>query len=823
MLALVLKEFRSFFSALIGYVVVLSFLALTGLFLWVFPGSWNILDGGMATLEPFFIWAPWVLVFLVPAITMRSFAEERRSGTLELLLTRPLGEGAIVWAKFIGATSVLVAALLPTLAYALVVHALGEPLGNLDWGATWGSYAGLLLLGMALIGIGLLMSSLTVNPLVAFLSALLASVVAYVGFTALASFDCLGNWDYAFSRLGMEAHYRGMSRGWISSQDLGYFGAWIAVMGLATRWSLASRKGRIREDGLQFLLGTAVTGAVLALFTVFPWSLDWTAEGRHTLSPATVKMLESMEEEVSVTCYLSGTYPADWQRLERSIRDKFEEFAVRSGGKFRYQFEDIYATEDAQTIGENENKLWELGLRFTRIGFQEQGVKAFKTVWPAAMVYAKGKEYPVQFFKSEMPEPSAEMIQGSINSVEFELASVLRKALRPETPKIAVLEGHGELLPMEMADLTASLAENYEVTRVRIDEKVGALSEYTEGVRYRKNRFDLVIVAKPDSMFSDKDQVLLDQFIMNGGKVLWLVDPIDVNLDSLSKNQVTEGVTRELGLYDLLFQYGAKLNRNLVIDLQCAPIMLDAGPSGNQRQMEMFSWYFAPVVIPQGISHPVTTNLDPIHFDFCSRVDTVTAAGDVRKTVLLSSSDRSREYKAPVRVSSSIVTLRPDYFDAPQSESQPLAVLLEGTFRSAFEDRLPAALLQDSSFAFRSESAPTAMVVVGDGDLARNRTRQGPEGWQPLPLGFDRYAGRVIYDNKDFLLNTVNYLLDDEALISVRSRAIELRALNAERVRTERNAWQLIAVALPMALVATLGWIFIRLRRKRYSLKPLNA
>jgi gliding-associated putative ABC transporter substrate-binding component GldG len=556
----------------------------------------------------------------------------------------------------------------------------------------------------------------------------------------------------------------------------------------------------------------------MAIFSLFPWSWDWTAEGRHTLSPATVELLESMEGEVAVTCYLSGAYPADWQRLERSIRDKFEEFSVRSGGKFRYQFEDIYATDDAQTIGENENKLWESGLRFTRIGFQEQGVKAFKTIWPAALVYANGVSFPVQFFKSEVPEPSAEMIQGSINSVEFELASVIRKALRKSTPKIAILEGHGELLPMEIADLTRSLSENYDVSRIRMDEQVGALSTYVEGMRFRQNRFDLVIVAKPDSAFSDKDQ-----FIMNGGKTLWLVDPIQVNLDSLSKNQVTEGVTQELGLYDLLFQYGAKLNRNLVIDLQCAPIMLDAGPNGNQRQMEMFSWYFAPVVIPQGVSHPVTTNLDPLHFDFCSRVDTVKTEGSVRKTVLLSSSERSREYKAPVRVSSSIVTLRPDYFDAPQSEAQPLAVLLEGNFRSAFEDRLPEVLLRDSAFAFRAESAPTAMVVIGDGDIARNRTRQGPEGWEPLPLGFDRYAGRVIYDNKDFLLNTVNYLLDDEALISVRSRSIELRPLDSERIRLERRAWQMLAVGLPMALVGILGAVFIRLRKRRYTVSKPSA
>ncbi len=818
MRALIAKEFRSFFSSLMGYVVVAAFLMLMGLFLWVFPGNWNLLDGGMATLDPLFDWAPWVFMFLVPAITMRSFAEERRSGTLELLLTRPLSEGAVVWAKFFGAWSVLIAALLPTAAYVLVIGALGSPAWNLDLGATLGSALGLVLLGGAFVAIGLLLSALTTNPLVAFLNAVLASVVMYIGFTAMGTFDLLGSWDHAFSRLGMEAHFRSLGRGLIELEDVGYFAALIAISLAGAQWALRARLERPSIDGVRFLLTAATVAVAWWGLSVLDLRFDWTAERRHSLTEATSEFLEGLEDEVLVTCYLTGEFPATWRRLERAIADKLEEFASASDGQVRYRFEDIYAIDDAQTIGQNEQTLYDRGLRFTRIAFQEQGVKAFKTVWPAAVLHYKGEDIPIQFFKSDTPEPTESMMQGSINAIEYELVTALRRAARQERPQIAFLEGHGELNELEVADLTRSLEVDYDVTRVRLEGKLHVLSEKLDGMTHRRNRFDLLVVAKPDSTIPSKDQLLIDQFVMNGGKVLWLIDPIHTDLDSLRENQVTHGITRDLGVYDLLFTYGARLNRNLVIDPQCAPIMLDAGPNGNQRQYEMFSWYFAPIALPQGISHPITTNLDPIHFDFVSRVDPVGGEGDVRKTVLLSSSERSREYKAPVRVASSIVELPPDYFNENSMGRQPFALLLEGEFQSAFSDRIPEVLRSDADFAFRERSTRTAQVVVGDGDLARNKVVVDAQGRpQIVPLGYDRYAQRVVYDNKEFLLNVISYLLDESAAISVRSRTIDLRPLDVEKIRTGRTTWQALAVGLPLLLVMALGRLFTALRQRKYG------
>jgi gliding-associated putative ABC transporter substrate-binding component GldG len=242
--------------------------------------------------------------------------------------------------------------------------------------------------------------------------------------------------------------------------------------------------------------------------------------------------------------------------------------------------------------------------------------------------------------------------------------------------------------------------------------------------------------------------------------------------------------------------------------------MLDAGPNGNQRQMKLFNWYFAPLAMPFGSGHPITNNLDPIHFDFVSSLDLVDTQPEVISTVLLASSVKAKAYRTPVRVSSSIVDLDPAYFADGNTANAPFAVLLEGMFRSHFTQTLPEVLRNSDDFAFRSSSASTAMVVVADGDVARNKFRA--DG-RILPLGYDRNAGRVVYDNKEFLLNTVNYLLEEDALISVRSRTIELRSMDGAEVVSRRQAWQFVAVGMPLLLVVLSGGVLLALRRRTYS------
>lgn len=572
------------------------------------------------------------------------------------------------------------------------------------------------------------------------------------------------------------------------------------------------------NDLLQLILGVAILIAISVASGYAYLKIDLTEENRHTLTDSTTEMLESLEDEVFVRCYLHGDFPARFKRLEKAIQERLDEFNDYSGGKVRYEFIDIYESGDKQTIGENEQALFEQGLLFTRISYKENGVTNDQTIWPGAIMTYKGEQVPVQLFKSQMPEPSDEMVNTSINNIEFEFASNLRALLRDETPNVGVLQGHGELLPIEMADVVETLKEQerYNVSYVEIDGQINALSELPGQSKNRVNRYDLLIIAKPDSVFDRKDKILLDQYIMNGGAVLWCVDPILTDLDSLRETQQTLATTNEMGLYDMLFDYGVRLNRNLIIDYQCAPILLDGGPLGNQRNMQFSNWYFAPVAISDG-SHPIAANLDPIHFDFASSLEIVGNNPDVEKTVLLSSSKLSLERKAPIRVNPGIVKFDLDYFRDAAHQSYPLAVLLEGRFTSNFKGRLNDTLVKSESFAYRDKSLRTRMAVIADGDIIRNKYIPVEGGLAPLPLGYDRYAQAVVYDNKEFILNTINYLLDDPELISIRSRSIELRKLDQEVLKDKRNLLQILNVAAPLFLVALAGLILVWMRKRQYA------
>ena len=569
--------------------------------------------------------------------------------------------------------------------------------------------------------------------------------------------------------------------------------------------------------------GALLATVLLGLVAQWPIRFDVTEDRRHSLSQATEAMLEdiaSSDDEVLIRCYLEGDSPARYQRLAEEIRSKLRTFARKSGNQVRWQFVDVAASGDDKTIGETERALYEQGLRFTRIATRENGVTAFQNVWPCAIATVGGVDYPVQFLRSENMDPDEVMVQNAINQVEFNLGQAIRLGLRDRRPTVGMLQGHGCWLPVETADFTTTLSETADVVDVQLDGAVDALCEKIEGRPGRQPKFDVLIVAGPDSTFSDRDKLLLDQYLMNGGNLLWLIDPLDTDRDSLWEAKQTLAITRETGLFDLLFHHGVRLNRDMVLDAQCAPIVLNAGPMGNQRNMQMFNWYFAPVVLAGPDAHPICANLDPVHFDFTSSLDPVNALDGRESRVLLESSVRSVIYNAPVRVASGVVNLPPEHFETGRTEGYPLAVLLEGRFESFYALRLNAQLKDDSDFAFRESTDSGRMIVVSDADFIRNNTRAVEGGIAPLPLGWDRASQRVIYDNKEWLLNAVSYLLDDAAQISLRSRSIAFRPLDDRRIRGQETMWTLAAVGSPILLVLLLGLVLQALRRRRWTRIP---
>lgn len=571
-----------------------------------------------------------------------------------------------------------------------------------------------------------------------------------------------------------------------------------------------------RDDIIQSILILGIVAVVVFLSSFAYTKFDLTEEKRHTLTNASKELLRNLDDVVFVKVYLEGQFPAKYKRLEQAIREKLDEYNDISNGQVQYEFIDPYESGDRKTISDVEQLLFDRGLSFTMLYSGSQGKQEAFKIWPGALISYRGEETAVQFLKSQNPDPTMEMINASVNNIEYELTSSISRVMKKEQPRVAFIEGHDELPEPEVEDFARSLDEFYAVKRTSIDENINALTKKVDGMNDRILNYEAIIIAKPQSAFSDKDKLIIDQYIMNGGNVMWLVDPISADMDSLKQSMNFLAGTNETRLEDQLFHYGVRLNRNIVIDRSCAMIALDGGPKGNMRNVQLYDWYYSPLIIPPDTAHPIVNNLDPVKLTFASSMDTVNRSADVRKTPLLMSSYYSRRMKAPVRISTNIVAIDPN-FRENNNPHQLMGVLMEGNFTSNFSNRLPDTLLNDPDIAFRDKGKHSKMVVIGDGDIIRNGVQQTREGLMIQPLGYDEYAKRVVYDNKEFLMNAINHMLNDESLIAVRSRSIELRNLNEEVIMAERSFWQTINMVGPILVVIIFGVLQYFTRKRRFT------
>jgi ABC-2 type transport system permease protein len=574
----------------------------------------------------------------------------------------------------------------------------------------------------------------------------------------------------------------------------------------------SGRRSHRAGDLLELSLGLALVLLVLYIGSFFRLRADLTSEKRYTLTEATRELVEGLDGEIYVKVYLSGELPADLERLSQATRDLLDEMRIHQPERIHYSFVDPNESPDTKTRNEVYDDLQKQGLTYSSIRLREKGTYTERIVFPGALITYRDKTIPVQLLKTQLRSPDADIVNRSINNLEYEMASAFRKVTAQRRPRIGFLEGHGELDAMQVMDVTKALEELYEVKRIRIDDRIDALSRKVEVMRHRVNDLEALVIAKPDSVFSDRDRYVIDQFVMNGGKVLWLVDAMNANLDSLRRNQFSIAVPHELGIHELLFSYGVRVNHDLVLDRSCAPIEIYTQPYGNQRKLERFPWYFEPVSIPQS-THPIVANIDPVHLRFASSIDTI-GVDSVKKTILLTSSPASFTQRNPVRVSLNMVEMDMG-FDKRSTPYLPVAVLLEGRFTSAYTDRLPPAFREDENVAFRQHSPPNAQVVISDGDVIANRV-DASKGMYYM-LGFDRYANAKIYGNRELIINAMNYLLDDKSLISIRSREITLRQLDPERIEQERLPIQIFNTVLPIVLSILGGLAFHFLRRRRMS------
>lgn len=569
-----------------------------------------------------------------------------------------------------------------------------------------------------------------------------------------------------------------------------------------------------RSDVIQLLLVVVIILLLNIISSFVFYRFDLTAEKRYTLSESTKSLLANVKDVVYVKVYLEGDFPSGFKRLRNETKIMLDEFREYANGNLEYEFINPSASSNKKEREDVYRQLYQKGLMPTNLEVKDEHGKSEQIIFPAALVAYKGKEAPWQLLQQQVGIGSDEVLNNSVQALEFGLASSIKNLDAPVKPKIAFLHGHGELDTLRVADIVNTLKVNYEIHRVALDENLSSLSErdsVSTGEITVRNKFKAIVIAKPDSAFSEKDKFIIDQYVMNGGKVLWLLDMVYTDLDSLSTG-FTIGLSNTMNLDDLLFKYGVRINSDLIQDLQSSFIMVNKGLAGNAPRWELEPWLFNPLVSSQS-KHPVVNNLDLIKFEFVSSIDTVSVKG-VSKTVLLTSSKYTKVVNAPARIALAMVNIKPDEMQFRDS-FKPVAVLLEGEFESLYKNRgLTKKIAEDKHIAFKEKSKPTSMIVISDGDVIKNVVQRSIG--KIFPLGYDM-ATRQTFANKNLMLNCIDYLCDDSGILSLRSREVKLRMLDSKKIKTQKIKWQIINTAFPVLVLFIVAVILFYIRRKRFS------
>ena len=578
------------------------------------------------------------------------------------------------------------------------------------------------------------------------------------------------------------------------------------------------RKNLKKNQIVSFVVAVMIVVLVNVIGSFVFTRFDLTSEKRYTLSPTTKEILNGLNDYVYFKVYLEGEFPAGFKKLRRETKEMLDEF--RAYTKYiDYEFINPAESNDPAEIKEIRTQLYRAGLNPTNVSVRNNdGSSQELVIWPGALVsYRNDTEIAIDLLENQLGKSSEDALNASMQNLEFRLIDAVKKVTRMMKPNIAFIEGHGELGEQEVYDIAQSLAQNYNVGRVQIDGKIDALIHRTQNEEKDVKAFpsyDAIIIAKPTEPFDEKDKFLIDQYIMHGGKVLWLVEPVYATMDSLQSQESTIGLEQDLNLDDMLFKYGVRLNRDLLLDLTCAALPVRTGQMAGQAQLEFFRWFYFPL-LQAASDHPMVRHMNAIKADFVSSMDATTSANGIEQIPLLKTSDYTKVSGAPVFITLAMLRQAPDR-RMFSSKGKNVAYLLKGTFPSLYANRIPQEIVDDQATDFMEESKPTAMIVVADGDIIRNQIDIKRK--TPLPLGYDQYTQNT-YANKEFIENAISYLVDGEGLIDIRSRELKVRLLDVTKVNQERGKWQVINTLVPIALIIALGFVMAFIRKKKFSKK----
>jgi gliding-associated putative ABC transporter substrate-binding component GldG len=805
------KEWTQYFSSLTGYLIISFYLIVNGLLLFVIP-NYNLLDFGYASLQVYFDFAPWFLLLLVPAITMRSFSDEFKQGTYEVLHSLPFSSLQLVLGKLLGSLFIVIAAIAPTIFYAVVLDALSAT-GGIDWGATFGSYIGLIFLGAVYTAVGVFASSLTKNSAIALLVSIIISILLLQSFDWLSAVSFFANgYDYYIKQLGLSLHYNNMSKGLIKLTDMIYF---ISILVLFILGTIENLKGKIKYV---FLL-IAIIGANY-LSNIFPFQFDLTKEKRYTLSASSTEVISQIQAPVTVHLYLGGDLPSNYKTISNAAIALLDQLHQINPSLIKWNLEIPNQSVSDTALYALYDSLSKMGLPIERIQQGNGGAdkRVDQLIIPGALVEVDGqKPYAIdlrsskKYFKpynivKDIPEVDE---QASANAAEALLEYKFIQAIyllnRKTVPTIAYLIGNGQPVNLTVNDIGETLKDQYDLS----------VFDLSKGFP-DATKIKTLLIVKPTTPFSDLDKLKIDQYVMGGGNIIWAVDKLYAEYDSLQK---TDGsyvsFDRGLTLDDLLFKYGIRINSNLIQDLNCAKLPLVVGTQGDGSPLiQRVPWPYYPFLNGND-NHPIAQNMDRVLSLFPSSIDTLSSNG-IKHTILLTTDTSSRSLPSPAQVSLNSVKGEEDMVQFNQHHFS-IAVLSEGSFNSFFANRLSQVLKdsvqQNLGIAYLSKGKLSKQIFISDADLFTNKVDKSNG---PLPMGmipFESYQ----FANRDFFVNSIQYLNEPVGLIESRNKGIVLRLLDKTKVAESRLFWQWMLLLGPVAILSLFFYFWTQYRQRRFG------
>ena len=792
MLNIARRELHFFFSNPIGYLAMGVYLLISTLFLWFFDTPFNILSIGFGSLSTFFELSPWLFLLLIPALSMRSFSEERNTGTFELLMTKPLNAIDIYGGKFLGITAVFSIALLPTLLNIFAINNLLTPDSYLDWGSIVGSYIGLIGVGFLFLALSLCSSLLIKNQIASFIVAVLACFIQFYLWSFLAELSGY-NWVYQIiSNIGIQTHYLSISRGVLTLKAIIYFtGLFISISCLSV---LLIKNNETPKKALKTpLLIIFFTTLLTNLSSVSKLQIDLTQDQRYSLAESTIYKLNNLEQPLRIDVFLEGELPGPYVNFRNEVDAVITQLKNQSN-------QIIVNYNDPFDFGTTEQIIQEMqkyGMSPETIIENKDGKRNESIIFPWSIINSGERSERISLIQNQLGDTQKIKLTRSLQQLEYQIMDGIHKITLTSKPTIAVLTSHQTSENIKIADLLKSLRPYYNLASFNLKEKGLTDQKSLDNL----NQFDLLLVSNPKEEFTRNEKYILDQFSLNGGSQFWMLEGLNIDIESLFNSKgKTQGFPRNLNLDDYFFNYGIKIQKKIIQDLYNAPIVLASGSKENTQYLQ-YPWPYYPVSRPEKSSQ-IGKDIGPIITKFVSPIDTI--SNNLLKEPILKSSKFTKSTSVSKLISLELAGQKnePSSFD---ESDKILGITVEGKTTSLFKNRIKPINLQNSK-----EEGPVKMIIFGDGNLAENQIDNGV----PLSLGYDKWSNNF-YSNKSLILNSIHYLTENNDRLSLREKTWQVPFLDEQKINKNMVIWKINLLLLPLLLGLGIGWINLRIRSKQ--------